>query len=122
MNPEYVKIDTPEINYGEKNLLQSQLGIINITKKFKEYERLRKEELLLKIHLKSKIEELKNSLSFFDRLIPKLPKEKEEIKEKANQETPAFPEQEKEQKEETRKRLLIDKELEEIKARLSRLQ
>jgi len=122
MNPEYVKIDTPEINYREKNLLQSQLGIINITKKFKEYERLRKEELLLKIHLKSKIEELKNSLSFFDRLIPKLPKEKEEIKEKANQETPAFPEQEKEQKEETRKRLLIDKELEEIKARLSRLQ
>lgn len=117
MNSEYLKLTVPEINYGEKNLLQTQLGIINITKRFKEYEKLRKEELLLKIHLKSKIEELNNSLSFFDKLLPKvqIPKEKE-IKT-----DPLFPEQEKEEKEEMHKRLSMDQELEEIKRRLANI-
>src|SRR3989344_2544690 len=71
MTSEYVQLQQPEIVYGQKNLLESQLGILSISKRYKEYQRLRKEELVLKVALKSKIESIKNILSSLDKMLPK---------------------------------------------------
>jgi len=68
--------------YGKKNLLEFQLGIISIIKKIKSYHRLRHEELILKIHLKKKIDEAKNALKILDKILPKGPKIKKEKVEK----------------------------------------
>jgi hypothetical protein len=110
MNSEYIKVVNEEMGYGEKNLLQSQLALINIIKRYKNYESLRKEELSLKIHLKQKIEELKNDLSFFERLMPKVILQKDDL--------PLSQEEAKE----SMKKLSLEQELNAIKKRLLQLQ
>ena len=68
---EYVQLQQPEIVYGQKNLLESQLGMLSVSKRFKEYQRLRREELVLRIALKNKIEETKRLLDELDKMLPK---------------------------------------------------
>ena len=68
---EYVKISPQEQFYGKKNLLQSQYDMINSFKHQKEYSKLRKQEITLKIRLKKKIEEALSSIQKLDRTLPK---------------------------------------------------
>ncbi len=69
---EYVKISDIEKSYGEKNLLQSQLGLASLLKNIKKYHKSRKEELLLKIQLKKKIEEAKDIIRTLEKILPKI--------------------------------------------------
>ncbi len=71
MSSEYIKITPSEIMYSKKNLLQSQLHILEILKHYHSYQEARKEEFVLKITLKNKIEEAKESLKILDKLLPK---------------------------------------------------
>ena len=77
MNTEYLKLMHSERVYGEKNLLESQLGLINIRKIIGNYKKLRAEELNLKITLKKKIQELKDALSVLEKSLPKSKMEKD---------------------------------------------
>ena len=71
MRPEHVRIEPTERIFAEKNLLHSQLDIISLIRRYESYKSLRAEELLLKIALKAKIAEAKESLDTFDKLLPK---------------------------------------------------
>ena len=83
MSSEYVKLSRPEITYAQKNLLQSQIEILDILKNYRIYQKLRQEELLLKVALKNKIEDVKNNIIFLERLLPRahLPKEEKKTTE-----------------------------------------
>jgi len=67
---EYVKIKAPEIVYGDGNLLQAQMSLINLLKEFREYERLRKDEIFLKIELKKKLGETGEFLNTLNKILP----------------------------------------------------
>ena len=62
---EYIKLTYPEAVYGKKNLLHSQLGLLTSVKRVEEFKKLRSQELKLKIELKRKLEEAKESLNLF---------------------------------------------------------
>ena len=70
MSAEYVRVTPGEISYGAGNLLQSQLNLIQLLKKYQEYEILRKEELFLKIELKKKLGEAKEYLDMLSKALP----------------------------------------------------
>ena len=72
---EYVKFSGPESVYGQKYLLHSELDLIGIVKKIKNYKKLRQEELVLRVALKEKIDSFLESLKMLDKLLPhdKLP-------------------------------------------------
>jgi len=42
---EFVRFVRPEAVYGEKNILHSELGLLNVVKKIRAYKKLRAEEL-----------------------------------------------------------------------------
>lgn len=67
---EYVHITPEEKNYAQKNLLQSQIGILTIMKRYQAYKQLRKKELMLKGALKRKITEMHEELKILDRALP----------------------------------------------------
>ncbi|MEK6928606.1 MAG: hypothetical protein AABW65_01465 [Nanoarchaeota archaeon] len=71
MTSEHIKLSKAEIIYSQKNLLESTIDLLKITKKYKEYQNLRKNELAMKILLKNKIESLQDSLALLDKLLPK---------------------------------------------------
>ena len=87
MSLEYVRFSTAESLYGERSLLFSELNILGFVKRLRNYKKLRSDELILKIVLKKKIDELKEQLEVFDKLLPhskmagliKMPRPKEEL-------------------------------------------
>tara|TARA_Y100000310_G_C20623970_1_gene784840 strand:- start:973 stop:1320 length:348 start_codon:yes stop_codon:yes gene_type:complete len=70
MSQEYVYLNPQEFIYGEKNLLQTQLELLQFIKKIYSYKDLRKEELALKIVFKKKIGELSDTLKDLKKLLP----------------------------------------------------
>jgi hypothetical protein len=70
MSTEYVRISPPEQVYGETNLLQTQLSLLTTLKHYQEYEALRKEELLMKIEIKKNVSETKEFLETVSKCLP----------------------------------------------------
>lgn len=68
---EYIMLTSAETEYGDKNLLYAQLDLLSMVKRYKSYEALRKQELTLKISLKSKAEEAVVSLNTLSKSLPK---------------------------------------------------
>lgn len=71
MKPEHVRLLTAEKEYGQKNLLHAQLETIALVKHYQKFKEIRNEELVLKIALKSKIDETRAALALLERLLPK---------------------------------------------------
>ncbi|MBX4196368.1 hypothetical protein KW805_02155 [Candidatus Pacearchaeota archaeon] len=71
MSSEYVRITVAEKLYGQKHLLHSQLSLLNSVKRMRGYEKLRKEENLLKIELKKTVLDALNSLEILEKMLPK---------------------------------------------------
>jgi len=94
MTSEYIQLNYPEAIFAKKNLLHSQLGLLNSIKRVEAYKKLRNEELKLKIELKKKLEEAKILLDMFEKLLPKTKTEHElEIEERMKEkETKEFEE------------------------------
>lgn len=67
---EFVRLARPEVVYGEKNILHSELGLLSAVKKIREYKKLRGEELVLRIALKKKFSETLECLQILDKLLP----------------------------------------------------
>lgn len=80
---EYIKLEKTEKAYTKKHILQSEISLLNSVKRYQEYRKLRKQELLMKILFKEKLEDIKNSLVTFDRFLPRVKnhnfKEEEEL-------------------------------------------
>ena len=131
---DYVKIGASEMVYGEASLLQSQLNLINLLKQYREYEKLRNEELVLKIKLKKNVGEARESLDKLSKILPEskfLEKRKkeeelqEEITEKIERAVQKSRKKESkrwEEKPEEGKKQSLDQELEEIRKKLEKLQ
>jgi len=67
---EYVKFSAPESVYGQKYLLHSELDLLGMAKIMINYKKLRTEELVYRVALKSKIDEVLESLKVLDKLLP----------------------------------------------------
>ncbi len=70
---EYVRLSSTEKIFGTKALLHAQLKALNTIKHLKEYKKLRNEEFLLKLQLKSQITESLALLKEFEKKLPKTP-------------------------------------------------
>tara|TARA_Y100000310_G_scaffold345322_1_gene463776 strand:- start:6132 stop:6434 length:303 start_codon:yes stop_codon:yes gene_type:complete len=70
---EYVRLSTSEQSQGEKGLLVSQLQLITMIKHLKKFKKIRKEELTLKVKLKSKIGETLSKMKSLNKALPKSP-------------------------------------------------
>jgi hypothetical protein len=68
---EYVGISEAEKIYGTRVLLQSQLDSINASQRFDRYKKLREEELVLKVNVKAKVDEILDLLVKLERSLPK---------------------------------------------------
>jgi len=109
MNSEYVRLNSEERNYGMKDMLQSQLAILNSLKRYREFEILRRQELTLKIALKTKVSETLQLIENLGKELPKVKVEKEEKEEEM-----IFTE-------DNKTRMTLDNELEEIRRKIERL-
>lgn len=85
MKYEYVKFDVSEQISSQKNLLQTQLDVINALKSYRKYMKLRDEEFILKIALKAKVEQVISNLHALERLLPKTTIRPKKTKEEENQ-------------------------------------
>ena len=112
MSSEHVRISAIERVYGEKSLLLTQLNYLNSLKRLREYKRLRKEEFALKIALKSKIGEASAILKELEKNLPKVKLYKDD-EEKENSHS---------MKKEEKEHFSLEKELEKIKDKLSKIQ
>jgi hypothetical protein len=113
MGSEYVKISYPEKVYSQKNLLQSQLETLTNIKRLREYTKLRKEELVLQIALKKRIEDILELLKLLDKLLPQTNLKLEKSPEHTRQEIILDKEE--------KKNLTLEQELEAIRRKLSNL-
>ena len=110
MTSEYVRLSHPEKTYSHKALLQSQIELMNITKRLKEYKRLKKEEFVLKLALGAKIDEALAEIDILEKSLPRVA---------LRQENKQIPTEDKKQKEEN---LTLEQEIDLIRQKLSRLQ
>lgn len=85
MSTEFVRITSPELVYGETNLLQSEMNLLTMLKQYQEYEFLRKEELYLKVELKKGIGELREHLNALAKMLPESNFEHEQARKEAMQ-------------------------------------
>lgn len=110
MPGEFVRLAQGTLVYGKKNLLNTQLSVLNIIKNLAKFKTIRTEELVLKIALKNKIEEAKSNLLLLEKLLPKAAGkngQQEEIKEV--------------DEEHEKKRHTLEEELAEIRRKLEQL-
>ena len=112
MASEYVRFSHSEKVYGERNLLQSQLDLLQSTKNLLAYKELRREENILKLSLKSKIKEAAITIRELEKTLPKIkaleaPLDSNEIEEAT---------------EEVQETSSLNEELEKIKRKLEHLQ
>jgi hypothetical protein len=108
MKSEFVRFLNTEANYEKKHLLSSELEVLNILKSLRAYRELRKEEFVLKITLKNKVQEVLSFLEDFEKRLPKSQFEVEKT--------------EKEDKDEKKKMLTLEQEIEEVRMKLDKLQ
>lgn len=104
---EYLRIVPSEKTYAEKNLLYSQMEILNILKRYQQFLKLRKKEFALKNKLKTAISAVKTEMKNLDSFLPKdhyKKMEKEKVERKNN-----------------KKRQSIEDEIDEIKQKLASL-
>lgn len=104
---EYIKFSEDEKVFGVKNLLQGQVSMLNIIKHFNRFREIRKEEMTLRIALKSKLAE---SLTLLNSIVSEMPKVKmNETEEQVFD------------KEKIEKKQVMENELEEIRRKLESL-
>lgn len=121
---EYIQVSSEQKLYTEKSLLESQLGLLSVIKHLDKYKSLRNEELNLKIAIKGKIDELKEKIRIFEKLLPKT-KYKDKVAEEKRiaheAKTLKLPEMHEIVKAKKKEEFDIEWELNEIQKKLSRL-
>ena len=69
---EYLKLDPSEQQYGKKHLLESEMSLLNVLKRSREFNKLRKVEVELKGLFKRKMDDISNDLLELDKILPKM--------------------------------------------------
>jgi hypothetical protein len=69
---EYLKLDPSEQQYSKKELLNSEMSVLNMIKRSHEFSKLRKVEFELKGLFKRKIDEISSMLLELDKIVPKM--------------------------------------------------
>lgn len=112
MTGQYVKFLGSESNYGQKRLLRGELEILNFVKRIRAYKSLRRDDIALRLTLKTKISEILAEMEILDKSLPYVkfmhaekPTEKDKEKEKKEDEV-----------------LTLDREVELIRRKLERLE
>ena len=112
MSGQYVKFLGAESIYGQKRLLRGELEVLNFVKKIRAYKILRREDLALRLTLKTKIAEILTEMEVLDKSLPYVKfmhversAEKDKDKEKKEDEV-----------------LTLDREVELIRRKLERLE
>jgi len=111
MKPEsliHVRIDYTEALSGKKDILSSQVNLLNTLKSVKKFHILRKKEIQKKISIQKKFKEALASIRKLEKTLPRIPDEEKT-------------EETKEKKIEIKSTNDIDSELQEIQERLKRL-
>lgn len=103
---EYIRLTEAERHFGQKNFLNAQLEMLGLIKSFRAYKLIRKEEFLLKVALKSKIQEVNVLMAKLDKLLPKTEEKVEGSKKKRKRQID----------------LSLQDEIEDIRQKLTRLQ
>jgi hypothetical protein len=75
---EYKKLDSEQILYTQKSMLQAQLEALTSVKQIRNYKALRHEELLEKIKFKKVLDEVRQELDVLMRSLPEPSYEQEE--------------------------------------------
>ncbi len=68
----HVKLEYEEALQSKKDLLSSEIGLLNVAKEIKKYQILRSDELGIKLRLHRKIKELKTNLIKLQQILPKI--------------------------------------------------
>lgn len=71
MKSEYVRLSHSEKFNGQKEMLQSELELLDIVQSMRNYKKLRTEEMALKVSLKSKINEAIEAVKKLEGYFPK---------------------------------------------------
>ena len=69
---EYIKVDPAEQVLTKQHLYHGQIHLLTIMKKYESYKKLRKEEFMLKIHLRRLTTELMEQLALLDKALPQV--------------------------------------------------
>ena len=78
MGSEYKKLDSEQILYTQKSMLQAQLEALTSVKQIRNYKSLRHEELMAKIQVKKLLDEIRQELDVLMRSLPEPTYEQEE--------------------------------------------
>src|SRR3989344_58866 len=79
----HVRIDYDEAIDSKRDILNTQINLINMQKAIESYSDLRKDESVLKLGIKSKLNSALSKLNSFKKIMPKVHEKKEE-KERIN--------------------------------------
>lgn len=128
---QYVKLSSEEQVYGTKNLLEAQASMLTGLQHLENYQKLRAEELKMRILLKKILGEAREGLISLNKALPAVPKEKKKEENEAIIEMPKIEPVKPMKpkiikivrltKDEKEKVSPIEQELEEIKKKLARL-
>ncbi len=82
MELRHIRLDYDDAFYGKKELLNSELNILTILKRFKSYQLLRRKESIAKSKLRNQLQSIKVRIKNLDETIPtkKISKSKEKKK------------------------------------------
>lgn len=71
MEPLHIQLEYNESIAAKKNILNSEISLINALKRMQNFKDLRKKEIAKKIELKSKINDILSSINFIKKNLPK---------------------------------------------------
>lgn len=69
---EYLKLDPNEQQYSKKQLLTAEMSVLNVMRRSREFNKLRKIEFDLKSLFKRKMDEINIALEELDKILPKM--------------------------------------------------
>src|SRR3989344_2080633 len=75
---EYIRIEKAEQLRGQKELLKSQIEILTIMKRYQQFKKLRKQELMMKTAFKRALSEINEHMKIIERTLPHVKRHKTE--------------------------------------------
>lgn len=108
MEPLHVRIDYDEAIDSKRNILTTQINLINMQKAIENFKDFKKDESVLKLAIKSKLNSAVSKINSFKKIMPKVHEKKDE-KERISEIT------------EKTKEHSLENELKEIQEKLARL-
>jgi len=124
MGSVHVRLGYNEAVASKKDVLLSEMSLLNIMKHMKSYKTLRKKDLILRNKIKKELATIRTTISKIEMEFPKdieIPKDLEEEEEMMEEEEEILPKKSSKKSKKTKKKDSIEEELKAIKEKLARL-